>query len=203
MPLFRKTHLDDDDIALGAELLLGNRAIAPVMELSEEEARLVVSYMRLIKFKEGDVLVQQGEGGELVAPSGEGETQLGSPSFLLLLLRGEVAVEQLVVSRVEPFVMSMLQPGALIGEMSIIDGSPRAATCTASTDVRAAKLSRNAFMALLRDKPKIGVKLLLIFAQRLSANLRDSSQKIFLYAQLVQTMDEEIAEKISNTAASD
>jgi CRP/FNR family transcriptional regulator, cyclic AMP receptor protein len=190
MPLFRTLKIDEADLALGAQLLLNHSAIAPVMALDEREARLIVSYMSVVTYAAGAVVVQQGQVQDAL-----------DERFMLLLLDGNVSVEQTVVSRTQPFVMTILSTGSMIGEMSIIDGSTRSATCTANTDVRAAKLSYYAFMALLENKPKVGVKLLLALAQRLSMNLRDSSHKIFLYAQLVQAMDEDMASKLPAEAA--
>ena len=62
-----------------------------------------------------------------------------------------------------------LGPGDYFGELSLLDGAPRAATVTASEDLTTLRLSRAAFGKLLRDEPTIGVGL----AKGLVAIVRD------------------------------
>ncbi|MNY62335.1 Cyclic nucleotide-binding domain protein [compost metagenome] len=86
----------------------------------------------------------------------------------------------------------MLGPGSLIGEMALVDGAARSASCTASTDVRCAVLTRDALEALIKEQPATGAKLMTAVAQRLSERLRESGDKLRLYIQMVQAMQEEI-----------
>jgi CRP/FNR family cyclic AMP-dependent transcriptional regulator len=86
----------------------------------------------------------------------------------------------------------VLGPGSLMGEMSLIDGAARSATCTASTDVRCAVLNRESLEALITEEPATAAKLLSAEAQRLSRRLRESDIKLQLYSQLVFSMQQEI-----------
>src|SRR5687768_15415181 len=101
-----------------------------LMQLSHDEARAVVSHMRPHRIGEGTTFIREGD----TADTG----------FMLLVLDGEVAVESIVVSRTQPITMSVLGPGALIGEMGLLDGAPRSASCTAMSDLRCAILTRDA-----------------------------------------------------------
>jgi CRP/FNR family transcriptional regulator, cyclic AMP receptor protein len=195
MGFFRAAKLSDAELELGAKLLCQTSAASTVIELDDEDAREIAGFMRPVRYAVGELMIEEGATGDSEAAEEDG----GDGGFMLLILSGDATVAQTVVSRTEPFVVSMLGAGALIGEMSIVDNSPRAASVTAASDVRALKLSHRAFVSLLSKKPKTGVKLLLLIAQRLSTHLRDSSQKLFLYTQLVQAMDDEISTKILNT----
>jgi CRP/FNR family cyclic AMP-dependent transcriptional regulator len=160
-----------------AEML---RAETALMQLSVEEARAVVTYMRPRKIAEGTTFIR------------EGDTQ--DTDFMLLVLDGEVTIETIVVSRTAPITVSVLGPGNLIGEMGVLDGSPRSASCTAMTDLRCAMLTRAGLDQLLYDDPRTAAKLMLAISLRIANRMRESQEKLKLYAQLTQAMNEEINE---------
>lgn len=108
------------------------------------------------------------------------------------LLDGEVVVESIVVSRTEPLTIKVLAPGSLVGEVGLMDKEPRSASCTASTDVTCAILTRAAIEALIDAEPRVGAKLLLAISARLAERLRDNARKLKLYAKLAQAMSQEM-----------
>ena len=164
-----------DSEELAAVLLASPGAM---MRLSLEEARIVVSYMSPRKFSEGTVFIQEGD--------------KHNTDYMVLVLDGEVTVESIVVSRTTPVTTAVLGAGSLLGEMGIVDGEPRSATCTATSDVRAAVLPRNALEQLITDQPAIGAKFMMSISLRIAERLRDTSDKLKLYAQLTQAMQQEI-----------
>lgn len=161
-----------------AELLRSSNAL---IQLSEEEALTVVGYMQLRRCAEGEAIIRQGDSGGS-----------GDDGFMALVVEGEVTVETLTVSRVDAQTVNVLGPGHLMGEMSLMDGAARSATCTASTDVRCAVLNRDALEALIAEEPATAAKLLSGVALRLSRRLREADGKLQLYSQLVQSMQQEI-----------
>lgn len=112
--------------------------------------------------------------------------------YMVLLLEGEVTIESIVVSRHAPVTVNVLGPGSLIGEMGLVDGQARLASCTASTDVRCAILSREALEQLSADSPKTAAKLMFAVSLRVAERLRETSEKLKMYSQLVQAMQQEI-----------
>jgi CRP/FNR family transcriptional regulator, cyclic AMP receptor protein len=160
-----------------AEMLTANTAL---MQLSHEEARAVVAYMRPRKIPEGTTFIR------------EGDTQ--DTGFMLLVLDGEVTVETIVVSRTAPITVTVLGPGSLIGEMGLLDGSPRSASCIAMSNLRCAMLTREGLNQLLYDDPRTAAKLMMAISLRIANRMRESQEKLKLYAQLTQAMNEEINE---------
>ena len=160
-----------------AEMLTARSAL---MQLSHDEARAIVAYMRPHRIPEGRTFIK------------EGDTE--STDFMLLVLDGEVTIENIVVSRTEPITVTVLGPGNLIGEMGLLDGAPRSASCTAMTDVRCAILTRDSLNQLLKDDPSTAAKLMMAISMRIAERMRESQEKLKLYAQLTQAMNEEIAE---------
>ena len=128
---------------LAARLLIAPTAL---FQLSLEEAMVVVSYMIPHRIPAGTTFINEGD--------------LSDTGYMALLLEGEVTVENIVVSRRSPVTVTVLGPGSLIGEMGLVDGQARLASCTASTAVQCAILSREALEKLGGDAPRTAMKLM-------------------------------------------
>ena len=160
---------------LAAKLLVAPTAL---MQLTYEEAFTVVSYMTPLKIGMGTTFINEGD-----------ESDTG---YMLLLLEGEVIVENIAVSRRAPVTVTVLGPGSLIGEMGLVDGQPRLASCSATTDSRCAVLTRAALEKLSKEDPHTATKLMFAIAVRIAERLRETSEKLKMYTQLVQAMQQEI-----------
>lgn len=153
-------------------------APSALMQLSYEEARIVVSYMKPHRIAEGTTFIKEGD--------------TANTDFMVLVLEGEVTVESIVVSRTEPITAAVLGPGSLIGEMGLLDGEPRSASCTATRQVNCAMLTRTALNKLLDDDPRTAAKLMMAISLRIAERMRESAEKLKMYAQLTQAMQHEI-----------
>ena len=150
-----------------AELLRSTRTTFP---LSIEDATRVVGVMRLVNFPRGSVLFREGDEAH--------------SNYMLLLLEGEVSVETTYASDEEATPISVLGPGSVIGEMAMIDGGPRSASCTAVSSVVAAGLSRQGLERLLEEQPRAAAHLLIVVARFTAERLRAMSDQLQLYAQI-------------------
>ncbi|RYX96592.1 MAG: cyclic nucleotide-binding domain-containing protein [Comamonadaceae bacterium] len=160
---------------LAATLLIAPTAL---MQLSREEALKIVSYMIPRRIDEGTTFIKEGDKSDT--------------GYMMLLLEGEVTVENIVVSRRTPITVNVLGPGSLIGEMGLVDGHPRLASCTASSEVRCAILSRAALEKMGQEDPVTAAKLMFAVSQRIAERLRDTTDKLKMYSQLVVAMQQEI-----------
>lgn len=158
-----------------AALLITEGAL---VELSAADARTVVGYMRPQLARAGEVVIR------------EGETR--HSDFMALLLDGEVTVESSVAAAHDSMVVSVLGPGSLIGDMAIIDGAPRSATCTAATDLALAVLTRDALTRLIDDHPAVAARLLLAVAKRMADHLRETNRKLITFAQVGKALQQEL-----------
>jgi CRP-like cAMP-binding protein len=77
---------------------------------------------------------------------------LGETLFVVLSGKGKVTRGRRKVGEV--------LPGDFFGELSALDGGPRTATVTAETPMRVLRLFRHTLMDLLRDEPRLILKLL-------------------------------------------
>ena len=158
-----------------AALLITEGAL---VELSAADAREVVSYMRPERIKAGEVVIREGESTR--------------SDFMALVLDGEVTVENSVAAAHDSMVVSILGPGSLIGEMGIIDGGPRSATCTASTDLALAVLTREALTRLMDTHPSVAARLLLAMSKRIADHLRETNRKLMTFAQVSKALQQEL-----------
>jgi CRP-like cAMP-binding protein len=160
---------------LAATLLRTPSALA---EMADEDARHVVAYMRLIQFGTGAPLFRQGD--------------TTNTSYLLLVLSGEVKVESAELIDGETMDISVLGPGNVIGEMGLIDGEPRSATCIAVSTVQAAGLSRRALDQLIAERPAVAAKLMVALSKRMADRLRALGDQIAIYARLAHDARQEL-----------
>lgn len=105
---------------------------------------------RVIELEQGDILWHQSE------PAGQGA----------VLVKGVLGVEKLS-ERGERIVFTELKPGAVLGEMSCLDGYPHSATVKALSGCRVRTFSRSDFEGLLQREPELLRELLLKQNQRL------------------------------------
>ena len=167
---------DEPELGRLAATLL--RTSSATLDLSEEEARRVVAYLRLVHFPRGATLIREGD--------------RNNTSFMLLLLSGDVSVDMADEGKPETLAISVLGPGNLIGEMGLLDGAPRSATCRAVSDVQAAGLSRQDLQRLIDEHPKVAARLLVAISQRIGDRLRAMGEQLRLYARLTAAQQMEI-----------
>ena len=174
-PLPRENYRRDH----AAQLLIAPSAL---MQRSLIEAKIVVSYMRPERVPAGETFITEGDAV--------------NTGFMVLLLDGEVLVENITVSRTKPVTVTVLGPGSLIGEMGVLDTGPRSASCTASTDIACAVLTREALETLIQEQPALGARFLLAVSARIAERYRETQKKLVLFARLAATMQQELDHKI-------
>ena len=105
-----------------------------LVQLSLPDAREVVRYMQPCRIDADTTIFRAGDATDV--------------DYMMLVIDGDVTVESQASPTSEGMVVTVLGPGSLIGEMGLIDGSPRSATCVAATDLSAGRLSREALARL-------------------------------------------------------
>ena len=98
-----------------------------------------------MQFAPGEFLFKEGDKREL----------------MYVLLEGEVEI------RLGDYVVETAVPGALIGEMALIDDSPRAANAVAKTACRLAPVDKRRFHFLVQQHPHFATHVMKELADRL------------------------------------
>ena len=180
----KRPDLPPEEVA--ARLLVTTSALD---DLKLADAKRVVAYMHPQIISAGTVFIHEGE--------------LKGNDYMMLILEGDVSVESEMSGADDSMVVNVIGPGHLIGEMGVLDGSPRSATCTAVTDVAAAVLSRSALRRLLKADPAVGSRLLLAISKRMADRLRDTTRKLHTFAQMNKALQEELQVVMNNRTARD
>ena len=132
------------------------------------EIRLMSHFMNVYRAGPGQEIIHEGEQGD----------------FMLLMIEGGVEVFKQDRWNT-PKLIATVDAGKTLGEMSMIDGEPRFATCVAATTCVFAVLSRENLARIILEQPILGAKILMELVLMLSQRLRQTSIK------LVTLMDRE------------
>lgn len=101
-------------------------------------------------------------GDEIIVPAGSlivDQGQTGKEAFVLLEGRATVRRNGKKVTE--------LEPGAMIGELSLLDHGPRTASVTADVDCRVFVLEQRRFLAVIDEVPALAHRLLAALAGRI------------------------------------
>ncbi len=103
---------------------------------------------------------------EIDLREGKEMTRQGSPGReFFVLLEGEADVTK------DGRVINQLSGGDFFGEIALVDDSPRTATVTATSPVRALVITDRDFRHLLKEQPEIQSKVLAALAARLAPDV--------------------------------
>jgi CRP-like cAMP-binding protein len=122
------------------------------------EIEMLAQYLRCYRVPAGIEIIVEGEPGD----------------FMLLLIDGSMEIAK-KDHRGLPVHIGDANPGKTLGEMSVIDGEPRFASCVTVTETVVAVLGRGELMRLIAERPQLGVKLLMRMAVLLNQRLRQIS----------------------------
>jgi serine/threonine protein phosphatase PrpC len=121
--------------------------------LTYKEIMRVLNLTEVADYAPGEDIMREGEPGD----------------DLFILLRGRVRLH-----KDSAFITTIL-PGAHLGEMALVDRTPRSATATADEASRFLILRRQEFYEIMRKDPPLSVKLLWSFVQVLTDRLRKTT----------------------------
>jgi len=134
----------------------------PLLEnFSTGEVRLLTHFMEMYKAGPGVEIIREGEAGD----------------FMLMLVEGKVDVLKRDKHNT-PQLIATVDAGKTLGEMSMIDGEARFATCVAMEPVVLAVLDREALARIIVEQPMLGAKILMELVLMLSQRLRATSQRL-------------------------
>ncbi len=126
--------------------------------LENNELDILAHHINYQKADKGSVLFKEGTMGKT----------------LYLIVKGKVEIKKESVSGNQA-VLAQYGKGASIGEMSLIDESPRSATATIIEDAELLILEKDRFDEILNKYPEIGVKMLKNITKQISMRLRHTS----------------------------
>jgi CRP-like cAMP-binding protein len=144
------------------------RALSSLARFTDAELQILVGAATLRRVPAGEVLIREGDPGR----------------SCLVLLEGEVEV----VKRVGDIdrIISTMPTGSLLGQVALVDRSPRSATVRARGDVTVMELSRDVFETLLRAQSPLALRFQEQIAIAGARQLRQSTEAL---ARILESTD--------------
>ena len=134
----------------------------PLLEnFSQPEVLLLAHFMQVYRAAAGAEVIREGDGGD----------------FMLMLLEGRIEVHKRDRWNTQQL-LAAVESGRTLGEMSMIDGEPRFATCIAAEPSLIAVLDRESLARIIVEQPLLGAKVLMELVLMLSHRLRATSQRL-------------------------
>ena len=141
------------------------QALIPKCTLLENfslgEVRLLAHFMHVYRAEAGVEIIGEGDSGD----------------FMLMVVEGKVEVHKRDRWNT-PQLLAAVDAGRTLGEMSMIDGEARFATCIAIEPTLIAVLDRESLARIIIEQPLLGAKMLMELVLMLSQRLRVTSQRL-------------------------
>ena len=128
---------------------------------SPAEVLALAHFMDVYRAEPGVEIIQEGSGGD----------------FMLMVVEGKVEVQKRDRWNT-PQTLAVVEGGGTLGEMSMIDGEARFATCVAAEPTLIAVLHRESLARIIVEQPLLGAKILMELVLMLAQRLRVTSQRL-------------------------
>ena len=153
------------DVTQYATQIHGMISYSPLFEnFNLAEIGLLSHFMQAYRAEPGIEIIREGEAGD----------------FMMLLIEGRIEVFKQDRWNA-PRLIALIEPGKTLGEMSMIDGEPRFATCVAAERCMIAVLTRESLARIILEQPILGAKILMELVLMLSQRLRQTSSRLVGY----------------------
>jgi len=142
---------------MGAPVAAILKLIPLFADLESAELEVVAKASRRLAYPKSSIVFYEGDPGD----------------FLLIVFKGRVKVTLLGADGQETIVTTLDAP-AFLGEVALLDGTPRSATVVAQTAIEVVQISREPFLALMMKHPQIALKIM----RQLATALRRATEQI-------------------------
>ncbi len=130
--------------------------------LSENDLEKIAGYFKCRQVPAGETLWREGDA-------------CGNVAFIV---SGRVEVKKQTEFKGKEVVIGVYSKGTMVGELCVLDGSPRAVTAVAMDDVGLLILSSEDFENIINKYPGLGVKLLKDMLFAVSTRLKKSFDRL-------------------------
>ena len=130
-------------------------------EFTRADIDQLASYMHIYRARPQETILREGDVGD----------------YMLMIIDGEVDIYKTNLLGGQQY-MTSVKAGTTLGEMSMIDGAPRFATCVALRMTTFGVLTRDDMGRIIHDQPGLGAKILIKLVTLLSQRLRQTSAQL-------------------------
>jgi MFS superfamily sulfate permease-like transporter len=136
--------------------------LAVLAGLTAAERELVGRTLERRVYQRGDIVIKEGE----------------TDRSLFMISRGTASVKVSLAGQARERRLASFSPGAVFGEVALLDEEPRSATVTADEELVCYVLDDTRFRAITGAHPSIAIKLLTNLSRELSRRLRKANAMI-------------------------
>ncbi len=133
-------------------------------DLEWSDVEQLSGYLQCYEVRAGTVVFSEGDPG----------------SYMCVLISGQIEILKEDHEGVQRRLV-LMSPGKTVGEMSIIDGEPRSATCVATRDSVMLLLTKEHYIKITRERPMLAVHILSKLAKLMSQRLRGLTGQLVEY----------------------
>ncbi len=151
-------HLEPSNLGLRKSIF---QSIPAFDELTEDESEILAQHVDIRTVPARSLLCSEGHRGEA----------------LYYIINGKVEIWK-KLGEDRRHILALCSSGASVGEMSLIEESPRSATVTVLEDSEVLVLTKNDFDIILAKYPSLGIKILKNIAKSLSHKIRNTSEQL-------------------------
>lgn len=130
-------------------------------DFPENEIALLAKYVQIRKVGVNTIMFREGDRG----------------GFMCLLIDGAAELFKQDRSYGSKRI-AQIDAGKTVGEMALVDGEPRSATCICAEPSSWAVLTREHFVRIIRESPSLSVNILLKIVMLMSRRLRQTSGQL-------------------------
>ncbi|MEW5946477.1 MAG: cyclic nucleotide-binding domain-containing protein [bacterium] len=132
-------------------------------DFTDDQFRRFGAIMRELRLKKGEALFEENDPGDA----------------LFIVHTGAVRVfKRLDREKGTEKSLALLESGACLGEMTILDGAPRSASARAELDASIYRIGRGEFLSLLKSDPDSALRLFLSFMKVIGERLRRTNEEL-------------------------
>jgi CRP-like cAMP-binding protein len=153
------------DLAEETDLL---RKIPMFAKMETSKLKLLAFASEIVSFQSGDIVFNSGENAD----------------FAYVIMEG--AVDIIIETDAGPVVELTLRENQLIGELGLLNNTPRIATLIANGDLRAMKITAEMFFRILRENSEVALDVI----RMLSDKLARSHEKVDALQKQVNRQDD-------------
>jgi len=132
-------------------------------DFREDELARFEPIIETLHLREGEMLFKEGDAGDGLCIVFEGAVRIFKQ------IKGEDGGEKS---------LALIPEGSFIGEMTLLEGSPRSASARAEEDTTILKITREDFFRLLREYPQAAIRLFASFVKVVSERLRRTNEEM-------------------------
>jgi len=140
-------------------------------DFTRENIMMLSQFMRVYRAEPGQVIIKEGD----------------TEDYMLFVLEGLINIIKTDANG-DRRSMTYVGPGATLGEMSMIDGEPRFATCIAIDATVISVFTRDSMVRIIMEDPALGAKILIKLVTLLSQRLRETSSSLLHYLERSETV---------------